>query len=75
MADRFSGANEGVRTGVWPLGVGDVMALRPAHAWWAPVGTVHPVAGAAHVSAWGGPADPGDWVAVARRFRDDHTAT
>lgn len=75
VADSFYGENETFRTGLAELGAGYVLALRPSHAWWAPVGTVNSLADAAHAAAWDGPEAPGDWQAAERAFRDGHTET
>ena len=75
VADSFYGENEGFRTGLHRLGVGFVLALKPSHAWWAPVGTVNSLAEVARTAPWVGPDAPGEWQAVERRFRDEHTET
>lgn len=73
VADSFYGENDTFRTGLAHLGVGYVLALRPSHAWWAPVGTTGSLVEAARTAAWDGPAAPGDWQPVVRAFRDGHT--
>ena len=75
VADSFYGENDTFRTGLTKLGVGYVLALRPSHAWWAPVGTTGSLAEAARQAAWDGPDAPGDWQPVVRPFRDGHTET
>ena len=75
VADSFYGENETFRTGLAELGVGYVLALRPSHAWWAPVGTVNSLADAARAAAWDGPDAPGAWQPVERAYRDGHTDT
>ena len=73
VADSFYGENDTFRTGLAQLGVGYVLALRPSHAWWAPVGTVNSLVDVARTAAWDGPEAPGDWQLVERTFRDGHT--
>lgn len=73
VADSFYGENDTFRTGLHHLSVGYVLALRPSHAWWAPVGTINSLAEAAQTAVWGGAAAPGDWQRVERSFRDGHT--
>jgi len=73
VADSFYGENDTFRAGLAAFGVGYVLALRPSHAWWAPVGTINSLAEAAHTATWDGPDAPGDWQPVVRTFRDGHT--
>ncbi len=75
VADRFYGENDGFRMGLSQLGVGYVLALKPSHGWWAPVGTVNSLEEAARTARWEGPDAPGDWQPVERTFRDAHTET
>lgn len=75
VADSFYGENDTFRSGLAQLGVGYVLALRPSHAWWAPVDTINSLAEAAAAAAWGGADAPGDWQPVERTFRDGHTET
>jgi DDE superfamily endonuclease len=75
VADSFYGENDTFRTGLAELGVGYVLALRPSHAWWAPVGTINSLRETAQTAAWDGPDAPGDWQPVVRAFRDGHTET
>jgi hypothetical protein len=75
VADNFYGENEGFRSGLHRLGIGYVLALKPSHAWWAPVGTINSVAEAARAAPWDGPDTPGAWQRVDRTFRDGHTET
>lgn len=60
VADSFYGENDGFRSGLAQAGRGYVLALRPSHAWWAPVGTVNSLVEAAQTAAWAGPEAPGD---------------
>lgn len=73
VADSLYGENDGFRTGLAGLGVSYVMALKPSHAWWAPVGTVHSLAAVARTASWTGADAPGDWQPVERSLRDGHT--
>jgi hypothetical protein len=73
VADSFYGENDTFRSGLHDLGVAYVLALRPSHAWWAPIGTTGSLAEAALQAAWEGPDAPGDWQSVVRTFRDGHT--
>jgi len=73
VADCFYGENDTFRTGLQGLGVGYVLALRPSHAWWAPVGTISSLEEAACTATWDGPEASGDWQPVVRTFRDGHT--
>lgn len=75
VADAFYGENDGFRSGLAQKNIGYVLALRPSHAWWAPVGTVNSLVEAAQAAAWDGPDAPGDWQSVERTFRDGHTET
>jgi len=73
VADAFPGENETFHSGLHRLQVGFVVALKRSHAWWRPiedVGSLLEVAAEAH---WDGPAQPGAWERVVRRFRDGHT--
>lgn len=73
VADSFYGENDTFRTGLVQQGIGYVLALRPSHAWWAPVGTINSLAEVAHTATWTDAETPGDWQAVDRTFRDGHT--
>ena len=52
-----------------------VMGLKPSTGTWAPAGAAHTPEEAARRLRWGGPADPGDWTRIERRFRDGHAET
>ena len=73
VADSFYGENDTFRAGLGQLGVGYVLALRPSHAWWAPVGTTGSLQEAAHAAAWESADAPGDWQRGERSYRDGHT--
>ncbi len=72
VADSFYGEDAGFRQRLHELAVGYVLALRPAHTWWHQEGSIGALWQAAELAGWRGPASPGAWVAVARRFRDGH---
>lgn len=72
VADSFYGENDTFRTGLHQRGIGYVLALRPSHAWWAPVGTTGSLAAAAAAATWDGVDAPGDWQPLTRTFRDGH---
>lgn len=74
VAGSCYGATDTFRTGLAHLGVGAVLALRPAHAWSALVGTVTSLVEVARGAAGDGPDAPGAWQPVVRAFRDGHTA-
>lgn len=73
VADSFYGENETFRTGLVQQGLEYVLALKPSHAWWAPMGTVNSLVEVARTAAWTDPEAPGEWVPVERTFRDGHT--
>lgn len=75
VADSFYGEHDGFRSGLHQRGIGYVLALRPSHAWWAPVDTINSLAAAAAAAAWDGADAPGDWQPVTRTFRDGHRET
>lgn len=75
VADCFYGENDTFRGGLHQRGIGYVLALRPSHAWWAPVETTGSLAAAAAAAAWEGANAPGDWQPVERTFRDGHRET
>src|ERR671910_3774173 len=74
VADPFYGEDEGFKQSLSELGVGYVVALKPSHAWWHPVGEIGSPFEAALAAgeAWEDERHPGDWVKVARHFRDGH---
>jgi SRSO17 transposase len=75
VADSFYGEHEAFRTGLHHLSLGYVLALKPSHSWWHPVdelGSLHEIAQA---TKWEGAEQPGQWIAIRRRFRDGHTET
>ena len=74
-ADSAYGDQDGFRSELAEAGLPFVMALKPRHGTWAYGADACTPADAARALAWHGPADPGDWQAVTRTFRDGHTAT
>lgn len=74
VADSFYGEDEGFKQRLSELGVGYVLALKPSHAWWHKIGEIGSPweAAVAASEAWEDERHPGDWVKVARRFRDGH---
>jgi len=74
VADSAYGENDTLRGGLWQLGVGYVMALKPSHAWWHTEDTPGSVWELAQMAPWQ-PDDPGDWLPVERQFRDGHVET
>ena len=74
-ADSAYGDQDGFRSELAEAGLPFVMALKPRHGTWAYGADAYTPADAARALAWHGPADPGDWQAVTRTFRDGHTET
>jgi DDE superfamily endonuclease len=75
VADCFYGDNEGFCAALGAAKVAYVLAVKPRKGVWAPADEVHTPQEAARQLAWAGPAEPGDWTPVTRRFRDGHTET
>lgn len=75
VADCLYGEHHGFTAGLTQRGVPYVVALKPSHAWWAPVDAVGAVWEAAAAGAWVSPEQPGNWVSVERAFRDGHATT
>src|SRR5690349_278623 len=74
-ADSAYGDQDGFRAELAEAGLPFVMALKPRRGTWAYGEAAHTPVDAARELAWGGPADPGDWQAVTRAFRDGHAET
>ena len=74
-ADSAYGDQDGFRGELAEAGLPFVMALKPRHGTWAYGADAYTPADAARALAWNGPADPGDWQAVTRTFRDGHAET
>jgi hypothetical protein len=75
VADCFYGDNEGFVQALGHARVAFVLAVKPRKGTWAPEEEAHTPVEAAHQLGWGGPAWPGPWRRVIRRFRDGHTET
>jgi hypothetical protein len=73
VADSFYGEDRGFRKGLEDLKVGYVLALKPSFTWWHHVSEIGSLQGAAQVTTWQGPLQPGPWQAIERTFRDGHT--
>ena len=74
-ADSAYGDQDGFRGELAEAGLPFVMALKPRRGTWAYGADAYTPADAARALAWNGPADPGDWQAVTRTFRDGRTGT
>ncbi|MDP9411788.1 MAG: IS701 family transposase [Actinomycetota bacterium] len=74
VADSFYGDDWGFKGALEELGAAYVLALKPSHAWWHKEGEIGSPYEAAVVAGedWEGERHPGEWVKVARRFRDGH---
>jgi SRSO17 transposase len=74
VADSFYGEDEGFKRRLSELGAGYVLALKPSHAWWHKMGEIGSPWEAAITAgeAWRDARHPGDWVKVARSFKDGH---
>lgn len=75
VADCLYGEHHGFTRGLTQRGVPYVAALKPSHAWWAPVDAIGAVWQVAAAGGWVGPAQPGAWQPVTRHYRDGHTET
>jgi SRSO17 transposase len=74
VADSAYGDHLGFVEGLERLGLGYVLALKPSHSWWHPVGEVGSVAEAVQLYPWS-PETAGAWKKMIRRFRDGHQET
>jgi hypothetical protein len=75
VADCAYGDQDGVRRELQQAGLGWVLAVKPHRGTWAYGADAYTPVDAARALVWNGPAQPGDWTAVTRRFRDGHTQT
>jgi SRSO17 transposase len=75
VADSFYGEDDPFKQALRSLEAGYVLALRPSHAWWHPVGAIGSLGEAAETAGWVEADEPGTWVAVERPFRDGHRET
>jgi hypothetical protein len=72
VADCFYGDHEGFVEALDRADRPYVLALKPQKGMWAPAEAAHTPVEAAQALRWDGPAAPGDWTRVVRRFRDGH---
>src|SRR3954466_2679805 len=72
VADCFYGDHEGFVEALDRADRPSVLALKPQKGMWAPARAAHTPVEAAPALRWDGPAAPGDWTRVVRRFRDGH---
>jgi hypothetical protein len=75
VADCLYGEHHGFTRGLTQRRVPYVVAIKPSHAWWAPVEASGAVWEVAAAGGWVSPEQPGAWVPVERTFRDGHTTT
>jgi len=75
VADCAYGENVTFEAGLWQAGLPYVLSVKPSKGTWAMAGQAHTPEDAARQLRWRGPAHPGDWTPVKRRFRDGHTDT
>jgi SRSO17 transposase len=75
IADGLYGEHHGFTGGLAQRGVPYVVALKPSHAWWAPVEAIGAAWQVAAAGGWHSPELPGAWQAITRHFRDGHTTT
>ncbi len=75
VADSFYGEDEELKRGLRERHLGYVLALKPSHSWWHQEDEVGALWQAAEAAGWKDAKSPGQWVRVARQFRDGHTET
>lgn len=75
VADSFYGEQATFRKALQVAQLGYVLARKPSHAWWHPVGTPGSLVEVAEQAGWAGSECPGAWVPVERHFRDSHAET
>ncbi len=75
VADCLYGEHHGFTRGLERREVPYVAALKPSHAWWAPVDAIGAVWEVAERGGWTSPAQPGAWQPVTRSYRDGHQET
>lgn len=75
VADGFSGEHRGFTRGLAQRNVPYVVALKPSHAWWAPVEAMGAVWEMAAAGGWVSLDRPGSWQPVLRQDRDGHQET
>jgi hypothetical protein len=72
VADCLDGEHHGFTGGLTQRGVPYVVALRPSHAWWAPVEAIGAVWEVAATGGWVSAEQPGAWAPRERHDRDGH---
>jgi hypothetical protein len=75
VADCFYGDNLEFEDTLAAAGLPYVLALKPSKGTWALAGAAHSPAEATEALRWDGPDAPGDWIPIAREFRDAHQET
>lgn len=75
VADCLYGEHRGFTRGLTQRNVPYVVALKPSHAWWAPVETIGAVWEVAAAGGWVNAEQPGAWQPVVRQYRDGHQET
>jgi SRSO17 transposase len=75
VADCLYGEHHGFTSGLTQRGVPYVVALKPSHAWWAPVDAIGAVWEVAAAGGWVSAAQPGAWQPIVRHYRDGHQQT
>lgn len=75
VADCLYGEHRGFTRGLIQRGVPYVVALKPSHAWWAPVAEIGAVWEVAAAGGWTDPEQPGAWHPILRQYRDGHQET
>lgn len=75
VADCLYGERHGFTSGLTQRGVPYVVALKPSHAWWAPVEAIGAVWEVAAAGGWVSAEQPGAWQPIVRHYRDGHQQT
>ena len=75
VADCLYGEHRGFTRGLTQRNVPYVVALKPSHAWRAPVEAIGAVWEVAAAGGWTDPEQPGAWQPVLRQYRDGHQET
>lgn len=75
VADCLYGEHRGFTRGLTQRNVPYVVALKPSHAWRAPVAEIGAVGEVAAAGGWVTAEQPGAWQPIVRQYRDDHTET
>jgi hypothetical protein len=75
VADCFYGEDEELKRGLRERNLGYVLALKPSHSWWHQEDEMGALWQVAEAAGWQDADHPGQWVHVARQFRDGHSET